>query len=397
MKTYKFRLYPSQRDEAQLIKHLEICRWVYNNFLEKLNKSEKIPSKYNMVNRLPQLKEEHPFLKNVYSKVLQEVIAQLYNNLSALSQSKNRGRKVGRLRFKGKGWFKTFSYNQSGFNIIKTGNRLDVLKLSKIGDIPIRIHRQIEGNIKQIIIKRTASEKWYACIQTDASVEMKKGHGTVAIDLNTTNFLTDSDGLVIENPKYLDEMEQKLRVHKKDLSRKKKGSNNRKKARIRLARVFDKLDNKRLDFLHKVSTYYIQNYDTIILEDLKISDMCNGSYYAKSNLDASWGLFKQLLLYKAESAGVEVVFVEPRDTTSECANCHHKKRKKIYEREHICDECGFTTTRDYNAALNILQKGLKKKIGKGQAELTPVDTNTATLTSVKASVVVDAGSSFLSR
>jgi putative transposase len=120
--------------------------------LEEMDNQEK-PNKLDLQNSLPELKETYPELKRVYSKVLQYEVYRLFSNLRALSELKKKGRKVGRLRFKGKGWFKTFTYNQSGFRIIKTDNRLDKLHLSKIGGVPIRIHQEIEGEIKQITIK----------------------------------------------------------------------------------------------------------------------------------------------------------------------------------------------------------------------------------------------------
>jgi putative transposase len=142
--TYKFRLYPNSEKEKKLLWTLEKCRMVYNDMLEGLNNQEK-PNRLELQSTLPKLKEQHPELKEVYSKVLQHEVYRLFSNLRALAQLKKKGKKVGRLRFKGKGWFKTFTFNQSGFELRKTGKGLDRLRLSKIGDIPIRIHRKIGG------------------------------------------------------------------------------------------------------------------------------------------------------------------------------------------------------------------------------------------------------------
>lgn len=198
MRTYKFRLYPSEEDRRKLEETLERCRRLYNHFLEELNEQDEIPSRYELQKELPSLKEKHPEYKNVYSKVLQMVLHRLYNNLTSLSKKKEYGYQVGRLRYKGKGWYKTFTYNQSGFTITKTDTRLDILRLSKIGEIPLRMHRGIRGKIKQIVIKRYASGKWYACIQTDEEGERQCGSGVIAKDVNTSNYLTDSDGRIIE-------------------------------------------------------------------------------------------------------------------------------------------------------------------------------------------------------
>jgi len=140
--TYKFRLYPNKEQEKKLLETLELGRQTYNYFLSQWGSVGKIPSRLKMQAQLPKLKEEKAELNKVHSKVLQMVLYQLYSNLKALSRLKKNGKKVGRLRFKGRGWFKTFTYNQSGFKILKTGKRLDLLHLSKIGDIPIRLHRE---------------------------------------------------------------------------------------------------------------------------------------------------------------------------------------------------------------------------------------------------------------
>ncbi|OKY78209.1 MAG: IS605 OrfB-like transposable element containing RNAse H-like and Zn finger domain [Candidatus Methanohalarchaeum thermophilum] len=392
MITYKFRLYPSNEQKEKLEETLDLCRWTYNHFLEKLNECEEVPSRYELQKELPKLKEEKPGLKQVHSKVLQMTLKKLYNNLKALSESKKNGYKVGKLRYKGKGWYKTFTYNQSGYKIKETNTRKNLLKLSKIGEIPIRMHRKVKGEIKNIVVKREQTGKWFASIVTDFQKDLSSGEGVVAIDLNTTNYLTDSNGLVIENPKYLEEKEERLRKEKQKLDRKQKGSNNYEKQRRRVAKKYEELRNARKDFLHKLSRAYVENYDTIILEDLSISDMCEDSFFAKSNLDTSWGKFKDYLKYKAESAGTEIILVNPENTTQICSNCGEKVSKNIWDREHKCPNCGFSTTRDHNSSLNILKKGLDS-LGMGQAEVTPVDTGTSTDTNfVSASSVVESGS-----
>ena len=151
--THKFRLYPTKEQEEKLLFILEQCRWVYNKLLSIISESESTPPKRKMQSLLPKLKEERPELKEVNAKTLQMVVFMLYNNLKALAELKKKGRKVGRLRYKKRGKFKSFILNQSGFKIVKTGNRLDRLYISKVGEVPIRIHRPVEGKIKQVIIK----------------------------------------------------------------------------------------------------------------------------------------------------------------------------------------------------------------------------------------------------
>jgi putative transposase len=172
--------------------------------LEELKKQE-IPNRLELQSTLPKLKEKYPELKQVYSKVLQHEVYRLFSNLRALAQLKKNGKKVGRLRFKGKGWFKTFTYNQSGFKLRKTGKRLDRLWLSKIGAIPIRVHREIEENIKQIVIKKCNSGKWYSWGSVEAENKPKQRpiQKAVGLDVGLEHFTTDSDGKQIENPHHL--------------------------------------------------------------------------------------------------------------------------------------------------------------------------------------------------
>ena len=372
-KTYKFRLYPNKDQEKKLLHTLDRCRFVYNKLLEGLNKQEKIDRK-KLQHSIVKLKEKYKELKEVHSKVLQHEHYRLFSNLRALSRLKSNGKKVGKLRFKGKGWFKTFTYNQSGLKIIETEKRLDKLHLSKIGDIPIRIHREVKGKIKQIIVKRYDSKKWYACVSVEDSIDKEKKSikKKVGIDVGIKHFLTDSDGLQIENPKYFDKSYKRLRKEQIKLSRKKKKSKNKNKQRIKVARVHEEIVNQREDFLHKISKYYIDNYDFIAIEDLNIESMVRNHYFSRYINDASWSKFRQFLSYKAERAGKVVVEVNPRGTSKE------------YNYGKL--------DRDYNASLNILNRGLQQ-IGQGLSEFTPVEIEPLReLTKVSASSVVEAGS-----
>jgi len=329
MITYKFRLYPTKEQEEKLLETLEICRQTYNYLLSRIRKSDKVPSRLELQAELPNLKKEKPELKKVYSKVLQMVLYQLYSNLKALSKLKKKGKKVGKLRYKGK-WFKTFVYNQSGFKIIRTGKRLDRLHLSKIGNIPIKIHRPIDGKIKQVIIKRHNSGKWFACICVEKGIKAIRGKPkkVIGIDVGIRYFLTDSEGRQIENPRFYEKALKRIKIEQKRLSRKKRGSKNYEKQRKKLAKKYEKLVNQRNDFLHKLSRFYVDTYDVICVENLNIKSMVKNHSLAQKILDASWGKFLQLLEYKAEKAGIRVVKVNPRGT-SEGLNYKNKLRDYI--------------------------------------------------------------------
>jgi putative transposase len=196
--------------------------------------------------------------------------------LEASSQLKKNGKKVGRLRFKGKGWYKTFVYNQSGFKLIKTGKRLDILRLSKIGDIPIRVNRPVEDRIKQAIVKRYNSGEWFARfsveIERGVNIIRREQKRVVGIDVGIKHFLTDTDRRQIENPRFYRTLER-ISVIQHWLSRKKKGSENREEQRMKLAKLYERLKNQRDDFLHKLTKFYVNNYDVICVEDLNIKGM----------------------------------------------------------------------------------------------------------------------------
>lgn len=367
MITYKFRLYPNKEQEKNLLWTLDKCRFVYNKMLEGLNGQDK-PNRLELQNSIPELKEEHPELKEVYSKTLQYESYRLFSNLRALAKLKKNGKKVGKLRFKSKSRFKTFSYNQSGFKIVATDKRLDKLHLSKVGDIPIRVHRKIDGRIKQVIVKRYKSGKWFALVQVENNVEKesKPIKKKVGIDVGIKHFLTDSDGRQIENPKFYEKTLKRIKKEQRKLSRKKKGSKNREKQKRRLAKAHEKLINQRDDFLHKLSRFYADNYDFVAREDLNIKNMVRNRFFAQKILDASWNKFFSFLSYKVENTGGIVTKVNPRNTSKE-------GDKRL--------------DRDYRASINILNRGL---VGQGLPEFKPVETGPLP---IRASSVVEAGSS----
>ncbi len=375
MKTYRFRLYPSKQAEQKLQRALDLCRFTYNQLLDEFGRWNTI-SKYELQSRIVDLKICYPELKEVYSSALQYENYKLFSNLKALSETKKSGRKVGRLRFKGQGWFKTIHYNQFGYKLIMTGKRYQILKLSKIGDIPIRCHRQFKGEIKQVVVKREHSGKWFASVISNEKnlISKKPIRNVVGIDLGVKDSVWDSDNNKFTNPKFLNKYTEKLAICQRRMSKKKKGSNNRNKFRIRLARRYEKLVNTRKDFVNKLTKYYADNYDAIAMEDMPITNMVKGknNRFSKSLLDACCGLIRQEMQRKAENAGGVFIPVNYRGTTSRCSQCGHEVKKEIWEREHNCTQCGFVAPRDYNSALEIKRLALMK-IRQELPESTPAE------------------------
>ncbi len=396
--TYRFRLYPSRVQEEKLIAALDRCRWIYNHFLEKLNKKEngKTPLRYELQATLPKLKREYHELKQVHSKVLQMVLHQLYSNLRALAELKRNGRKVGRLRFKGRGWFKSFIYNQSGFKIIEGHGKRKELWLSKIGTIPIVLHRELDGEVKQVHIKRERSGRWFACfsVEVEEALKLKKFSKPVGIDLGIEHYIADTSGSFVEHPHNIIKSERKLKREQRRLSRKKKGSKNRAKQRIKLAIVHERIHNQRFDFLHKLSRYYVNSHDFIAVEALDTKELIEMAHNGKNRADAAWATFLHMLTYKAARAGRWVVRVEPRGTTGRCSNCGKVVEKPLWVRVHRCLKCGLELDRDLNAARNILQDGLAK-VGWEPAEFMPVEVGPLSQLRAGTSSVIEAGSPVL--
>lgn len=356
MITYKFRLYPNNQQRERLDLSLDICRQTYNNLLEELQNQTKI-NRSEIQHKIVELKESRPELKEVYSKTLQYECYRLFSNLSALKVLKKNGRKVGRLRFKGRGWFKTMQFNQSGFSLEIIRKQKGILHLSKIGDIQIKVHREVIGKIKQITIKKSIN-KWYAHIITDADIKIIRTNDKIlGLDVGINNYIMDSEGNSVKHPKVLEKHLHRLKKAHRIISRKKKGSKNRWKARIRLQKIQEIIVNTRNDFLHKVSTKYARECKIVCVENLNIKKMMGSSYNAKNIADSCWYRLRQMLDYKVESTNGQVVLVNPANTTKDCSSCSHRQPMEIWKRTYKCESCGMILDRDYNSAINILKGG----------------------------------------
>ena len=362
------RLYPNKEQKEKLEFTLTMCRNAYNEMLGELQ--EQLIIDRNMIQgMLPDMKIIDERYKQIYSKTLQYECYRLFSNLSALSSLKKKRHKIGRLRFKGKDWFKTFNYNQSGFKLRRVFKKNGRLELSKIGDVKIKLHREVEGKIKQITVKKSV-DKWYATIITDGERKTECGKKELGIDLGINHFIVDSENNKVEHPKILEKHSKNLKDKQRKLSKKKKGSHNRRKVRKEVAVLHQKITNYRDDFLHKTSTDYIKKSKLLVLEKLNIKKMMQQKYFNARNMaDASWGRFVQFLTYKAESAGCKLVQVNPRNTTKTCSKCGNIQDMKLWDRTYKCSNCDLEIDRDYNAAINILN------IGTGRAT---VETNPTT-------------------
>jgi putative transposase len=402
--SHRYHAYPTKEVAAELEYHIDVHRQAYNYTLyeyEHVN-ADTIGSTYKHHYRLPDWKDDFPVFSEVNSKALQRTVKRFYQNLSNLKKKKEKGNKVGMLKWKSPQEYQSMMFSQSGFELKNTSGRRATLWLSKIGDIPIRYHRPIpdETEIKEVTVKKETTGEWFVTfgLETDEAdlpekpdVNTLNASNRVGIDLGILNYIHTSDGKTVDWLDLEDEYER-LRREQRKLSRKEQGSNNYEKQRRNVATVKRHIRRKVLDYQHKLSTWLVKEYDAVFVEDLNVKGMLEQSHNARNKQDAAWRQFITLLEYKADMYGTHVVQVDARGTTKECASCGVETAKTIWVREHSCPSCGFETDRDANASLNVLQRGFSE-LGLGWPEDTPVETALPTdATSVSAKRVVETGS-----
>ena len=357
-KTFLYRAKLSRRTETSALTWLETCRQLYNLALEQRisvwKNHRRSLTGYDQAVQLPALRKAFPEFGAVGSQCLQDVVERLNKAYRAFFRRVKAGQKPGFPRFRGKNRYDSFTLKQAGWKLEGRD-----LVIARVGRFRLHLSRPIEGEIKTVTIHRTSTGKWFASFSCDSVPERRLAPTgkEVGIDVGIKAFCVDSDGGAVENPKFLLESEKLLRRRQRSLSRKKKGSKHRVKAKHLVAVTHEKVSNQRKDFLHKTANGYIETYDAIFIEDLKIRNMVKNRHLARSISDASWGMFFNLLAYKAEEAGRQVVKIHPNGTSQVCSRCSEKVPKSLSVRTHRCPFCGLVMDRDYNAALNIRALG----------------------------------------
>ena len=363
LKSYKYRIYPNKTQETLIIKHIGACRFVFNLALETKNYAytshKKNLSCFDLNNQLPDLKKECEWLKEINSQALLASIKKLDIAFKNFFQHK-----AGFPKYKSK-------YSKQTYQCPGNTRRIDwdnsTLTIPKIKDIPIVLSGQFKGKIKTVTISKTPTNKYYASMLIDNDKKLPKKQPikestTIGIDLGLTHFAILSNGEKIDNPKYLREAMDRLKVLQRRLSKKVKGSNNRNKARLRVAIRHEKITNQREDFLNKLS--YKLTHDsqvgTISVENLSVSNMLKNHKLAQAITDVSWGKFLKMLEYKCKWYGINFVKIGKFEPSSKlCSNCGTvNKTLTLADREWLCAECGTLHDRDINAAKNIKVAGL---------------------------------------
>ncbi len=367
-RAYKFRIYPNKNKEVRLNRTLSTCRHLYNDSLAERKKKAELNRLCFEFQVFPWGKPEWltyedqanelaasktPEQKEVFSQVLQDVLRRLDKTF------KNFYRGFGYPRFKGRNRYDSFTYPQKGFEL-KDGK----LNFSKIGSIRIFQHREIEGKIKTCTIKKDI-DQWYAVIavEIEKQVEQVPVQTMVGVDVGLKSLITLSSGKQVEPPDFLRASEDKLAWEQRKLSRKKKGSANRNKQRIKVARMHRKIKNQRKDFAHKISRELVNNYDLIAFENLNIRGMVQNHHLAKSISDAGWNQLQMFTKYKAEYAGKIVSFVVANGTSQECCVCGNIEHLTLADRVFKCSKCGNIKDRDHNAAINIENRAVPTDCG----------------------------------
>ena len=369
VKSFKYRLRPTKKQEKILLAHIDECRILYNQLLcarkQAWEKRKQSLSRYEQNKTLPMLKGEHPPFALVHSQVLQQVSQRVdlafKDFFRRLKQRAKTGEKAGFPRYKGQNRYDSITYPQ-----FANGCRLDNkgLRLGKIGCIRVVQHRPLGGVPKSCTITRTATGKWFVSISCDiGETKNKSCHDKpVGIDVGLEKFAMLSDKTKVSNPRFLRKEEKALaKAQRKWDKVKKVSSQKRERARKIVARVHERIRNKRHNFAHQESRKIVNEYDFIVAEKLDAQKMKKNRRLSKSISDAAWSLFRHCLEYKAEEAGIGYKAVDPKYTSQDCSACGHREKKKLSQRVHHCKQCGYKTDRDHNAAINILTLGLQSQ------------------------------------
>lgn len=368
LKAYKYRLYPTPKQIVLLEKHFGCTRFVYNwglqTKIDVYQKENKSLSFYSLIPLLAKLKTEpdKKWLYEVNSQSLQNSLFNLDKAFTKFFRDK-----------KGFPKFKSKKNNRQSFQIPQhtkvdfDSNRISV---PKIKNIKAKISRKFDGKIKTSTISKTPTCKFFISIlvETPDSIKSKpsiKEDRTIGIDLGLTHFAILSNGTKIDSPKFLKKSSHRLKLLQRRLSRKVKGSNNRNKARLKVALLHEKIINQRLNFLNKL-TYNLthdKQVDTICLENLNISGMLKNHKLARSISDASWSKFIELLKYKSDWYGKNLIFIGRFEPSSKLCSCGAiNQHLTLSDRSWICPSCGMLIEdRDIHAALNIKKFALQKQ------------------------------------
>lgn len=358
LRAFQYRLYPNKTQEEELWELLKLGCWLYNTALaERKEAWEKHGIRINYFDQASRLKElrQNTELGKLNFSACQQVLRRLDKAFVAFFRGLKAGRKPGYPRFKKPHRFRSLEFRFfDGASL-----RNERLYIQNVGEIKVKWHRHLpNGEIKDVVITRKA-DGWYATFRVllpDAEF-VPNGKPPVGVDVGIVNLVALSDGKTFQAPRWYQGEEEKLSTKQRILSQKVKGSKRWKRMKRQIAKCHLHIARKRKDFWHKFTSWMVQNYGLIAVEDLDIIRMVQG-FLPKQILDSGWNRGFSYLKYKAWSAGVQVVLVDPSGTSQRCSGCGIYVSKTLSERVHVCPFCCLVLDRDVNAARNILLLGL---------------------------------------
>ncbi len=369
-KTYHFRIYPTHKQVNRLEEWLGLCCAIYNAALDERK------SAYRMVGvslsyehqcaELPECKEVRPELSAVPSQVLQDVVKRVDLAFDAFFQRMEQGQKPGYPRFKSRFRYDSLTFKQHGnsFQLLPSSQKnRATLVLAKLGHVKMVLHRAIKGTPKTAIVKRTPTGKWFVSISVELEEELTAQRllhtpEAVGIDVGLKTFAYLSTGEEIANPRFFRTEEAALTRAQRKLSKAPKRSKQQAKKRKVVARVHERIGNRRKNFLEQEVCKLIKRFGLLAVEALVVRNMIRNPKLAKSIADVSWSQFFARLLAKAEEAGRQVVRVNPAYTSQTCSACGHRQPMPLSVRVYECPHCGLILDRDHNGSKNILEEAL---------------------------------------